>query len=160
MAKIKTSELAGQALVWAMALATDTPANAILVDGEPQVWSPDDVSGNPTVGLNGKPRFLLHGTTPCGLFGNPIEFGWGDVGQLIEQEGICLRAIRKDGHSMHGTWLAAYDDGNTGTMVQWVKRTDWPKHYSAGPTAAVAAMRCYLDRKLGAEVEVPEVLLP
>lgn len=61
-------------------------------------------------------------------------------------------------HVLHGKSLAMYDPGNTGTMVQWVKRTDWPRHYWQGPTTLIAAMRCYVASKLGDEVEVPEEL--
>jgi len=80
-------------------------------------------------------------------------------GLIIEKEGINVRAIRKEGHSLHGQWLAAYDHGNTGTMVQWVKRTDFPRHYFSGPTLLIAAMRCYVASKLGEEVDIPEELL-
>lgn len=61
---------------------------------------------------------------------------------------------------MDGNWLAMYDGSNTGSMVQWVKREDWHRCYRAGPTALVAAMRCYVENKLGKEVEVPDELAP
>lgn len=78
---------------------------------------------------------------------------------ILEQEGINLRAIRKEGHPLNGQWLAAYDHGNTSTTVQWVKRLDWPCHFLAGPTLLVAGLRCYVVRSMGEEVEVPNELL-
>lgn len=83
---------------------------------------------------------------------------WNKGGSIIEREGINLRSIRKEGHSMNSQWLAAYDEGNTGALVQWVKRKDWPRHYLSGPTPLIAAMRCYCASKLGDTVEVPKEL--
>lgn len=78
---------------------------------------------------------------------------------IIEREGINLRALRREGHPLDGQWLAAYDHGNTGTMVHWVKREDWKRHYLAGPTPLIAAMRCFVASRLGNTVDVPEELL-
>jgi hypothetical protein len=83
---------------------------------------------------------------------------WSQGGPIIEREGINIRTIRKEGHAMHGEWLAAYDHGNTGTTVQWVKRECWPKHYWKSPSILVAAMRCYVASKLGDEIEIPDEL--
>lgn len=83
---------------------------------------------------------------------------WSQGGPIIEREGILLRSLRRAGHSMDGTWLAMLDAGNTGSMVQWVKRTDWPRHYLSGPTPLLAAMRCYVVSKLGEAVDVPDEL--
>lgn len=115
--KMKTSELTGAALDWAVAKAMGF------------AFSYD-------------PNF------------KPSDY-WVQGGPIIEREGINIRAIRKEGYTLDGHWLAAYDHGNTGTMVRWVKRTDWRKHYSAGPTPLIAAMRCYVASKLGDEIEVP-----
>jgi len=82
--------------------------------------------------------------------------GW--MHPIIEREGVNLRAIRKEGHSLYGMWLAAYDHGNTGTIVQWVKKPDWSRHYHVGPTSLIAAARCYVVSKSGETVEVPEEL--
>lgn len=78
---------------------------------------------------------------------------------VLEAEGVGLRAVRRPGHSMDGLWLAAYDHGNTGSMVQWVKRKDWHKHYFEGPTMLIAGLRCVVAKRLGNEVDVPEELL-
>lgn len=81
---------------------------------------------------------------------------WAEGGPIIEREGINIRFIRCNGHSMDGQAMAAYDGTNTGTMVQWVKRTDWPRRYWIGPAPLIAAMRCYVAAKLGDEVDVPD----
>lgn len=99
----------------------------------------------------------IDGYSRMGMFN--YSTNWSQGGPIIEREGINIRAIRKPGHSMDGKWLAAYDHNNTGTMVHWVKRTTWHRHYSVGDTALVAAMCCYVASKLGDEVDIPEELL-
>jgi hypothetical protein len=84
---------------------------------------------------------------------------WSQGGPIIEREGISLRPIRRPGHELDGQCLAHIDHGNTGTMVQWVKRESFSRHYWRGPTALIAAMRCYVASKLGDEIDVPEELL-
>ena len=83
---------------------------------------------------------------------------WGIGGPIIEREGILLRAIRRPRHSMDGQWLSMYDGGNSGSRVYWGKRKGWPESYLIGPTPLIAAMRCYVAGKLGDEVDVPEEL--
>ena len=78
---------------------------------------------------------------------------------ILEREGINLRAIRRDGHPKNGQWLAAYNPGNSGTIVQWVKRLDYPNHYTEGPTMLVAGLRCFVVKRLGEEVDVPIKLI-
>lgn len=86
---------------------------------------------------------------------------WSQGGPIIEREGILLRPVRKPGHPMDGVWLAMYDGGNTGQMVQWVEFLFKNKNrrlYSSGPTALVAAMRCFVAKHLGEQVTIPEEL--
>ena len=89
---------------------------------------------------------------------NAYSSDWSQGGPIIEREGILLRPLRRGGHTLDGQWLAMFDGENTGTMVQWVKRTDWIRHYWSGPTPLIAAMRCYVASKLGDEPEVPDEL--
>lgn len=42
--------------------------------------------------------------------------------------------------------------------LRWAASVDSPNRFVHGPTALIAAMRCYVTSKLGDEVEVPEVL--
>ncbi len=88
---------------------------------------------------------------------------WGEGGPIVDREGISLRAIRKPGHSFDGLWLAIPADTNTGETVRWHER----QHGSTGalrrwqgPTALIAAMRCFVASKLGETAKVPEELVP
>lgn len=129
---MKTSELSGHALDWAVAKCEGFD---LLSHDAADEW------------------------VDCGDGRYSPSFNWAQGGPIIEREKINLRAIRKEGHPMDGLWLAAYDHGNTGSLVQWVKREDWKRHYLSGPTPLVAAMRCFVASKLGDEVAVPEELL-
>lgn len=64
---------------------------------------------------------------------------WAQGGPIIEQEKICLWSEGYD-------WEAKIQIG----VGEWVET--W------GPTPLIAAMRCYVARKLGDEVEIPEEL--
>jgi len=66
---------------------------------------------------------------------------WGQGGPIIDREHINLSAhqLPEEG------WQAWPNYG----------MSDW---YAEGPTALVAAMRCYVQSKLGNEVDVPEEL--
>lgn len=142
--KVKTSEATGPALNWAVASAlgdtqavfrfpNGTPCEAVILDrGVPY----DMRIGN-----------VFHPSTD-----------WAQGGPIIEREGISLRPIRRPGHELDGQCLAAIDHGNTGTLVQWVKRETFSQHYWKGPTALIAAMRCFVASRLGDEVDVPEEL--
>lgn len=136
--KIKPSELLGPALDWAVAEAIGKPVRI----------------------STGKRKYLICGrniTEGSATFAP--HHRWDTAGPIIEREGILLRPVRKDGHPLHGQWLAMYNAGNTGSMVQWVKRQDWHQHYLCGPTPLIAAMRCFVASKLGDEVDVPDELL-
>lgn len=140
--KIKTSELIGPALRWAVAtLEGYTNLRRGVFSGELVMDPPRKEYG------------AVEFSSIC------YDTDWSQGGQIIDLEGILLRPIRKPGHEMHGQCLAMYDENNTDTIVRWVKRTDWPRHYLSGPTPLIAAMRCYVARKLGDEVNIPEELL-
>ncbi len=161
--KVKTSELTGAALAWVLLQVeySELSFRLIFNEGKLEVWNDDDVgTTHPSLDRQGKPRFIRASDgVPVSLFGCPIEFvDWATCGPIIEREGILLRALRREGHALDGQWLAMYDGTNTGTMVSWVKRTDFPRHYLSGPTPLIAAMRCYVASKLGDEVDIPEEL--
>ena len=64
---------------------------------------------------------------------------WAQGGPIIEREVICI------GSGMDAsTWYANKGCG---------------QHHRFGPTPLIAAMRCYVASKLGAEVEVPDELV-
>ena len=133
--KIKTSELSGPALTWAVAKCLGEDVSVVVNESTPEVWFNHDINHSIThKNRKGEDRFILNGK-PVGLFGNPVEYGWEHVGEIIEQEKIDTRWTGEN-------WIA-------GKLVKWV----------TGPTLLIAAMRCYVMSKLGEEVEVPEDLL-
>lgn len=135
--KIKTQDLIGPALDWAVA---ECEGMRIDVDDPTDPW------------------LTVDGIADLPLYSYSPSSNWSLAGPIIEREGINLRAVRKEGHSMDGDWLAAFDHGNTGEIVHWVKRETWHRHYLTGPTPLIAAMRCFVASKLGDEIEVPDEL--
>ncbi len=117
---MKTSELTGVALDWAVAVAEEYTAN-IRTDeykqwqdlGRTQVHDDDYTYWNPST-------------------------DWAQGGPIIGREGIavCTQMTRFD-------WQAIDFHGD---ITQF------------GPTPLIAAMRCYVQSKLGDEVETPEEL--
>lgn len=80
---------------------------------------------------------------------------WHQAGPIIEQEKI-------------GVWWATHvvDDEGTEYGNHWYAEPGMTdenadKSYTCmtGPTMLIAAMRCYVASKLGAEVEIPEELI-
>ena len=63
---------------------------------------------------------------------------WAQGGPIIEREEIAIETT-----FYAEQWKASQDEGST----------------QYGPTALIAAMRCYVTSKLGEEVEVPDELL-
>ena len=84
------------------------------------------------------------------LTAEPFSTDWNLAGPIIEQEGINLTMFLEDEVDPEdvGNWCAAYDRENLG---------DDEKSCTAS-TPLIAAMRCYVASKLGAEVEVPDEL--
>ena len=111
---MKTSELTGQALDWAVAMCEgidhDTAAMNIMF-GDDNGW------------------FLAFSTD------------WAQGGPIIERGGIEI--CRLD----NGEWRGQLNAKGWGPHC---------RHYGATPL--IAAMRCYVASKLGAEVDVPELL--
>lgn len=127
--KIKTSELSGAALDWAVSVAGEYEANG----HRPRLgWSTrTDV-----------PRYwcVRHQVKDVGWFAD-YEFcpsrDWSQGGPIIGRGGISW-------HCGNKTSWHAYAYGS-------------PTNYN-GPTPLIAAMRCYVASRLGDEVEVPEEL--
>lgn len=126
--KIKTSELTGAALDWAVAKCLDGKVSITDERGE---W-----------------LVILHPTTRGATGGGnpfpPVFFSpstdWSQGGPIIERENISVLEAGK-------FWGARpLQDGVT------------PTRDSYGPTPLIAAMRCYCASKLGDTVDVPEEL--
>ena len=142
---MKTSELTGAALDWAVAKC------------EGEIWEGDWYARHTCRFKFGAFGVRLAVCLADGTVYNPST-DWSQGGPIIEREGILLRALRKKGHKWDGQWLAMYNNENTDPMVLWVKREDFKCHYLQGLTPLIAAMRCYVASKLGDSVELPEGL--
>jgi hypothetical protein len=69
---------------------------------------------------------------------------WAQGGPIIEREKICFNYFPDGGHEEGGEWLAE-------AALEEIE--------IYGPTALIAAMRCYVASKLGEEIDVPEELV-
>jgi hypothetical protein len=130
--KIKTDELIGKSLDWAVAKI------------ENPEWSDEEC-------ILKVSAFDEYDGTIC----NYSE-DWVEVGSILEREGINLSVNHQDdalGFDMIQVgWKAnLWNNSVPGTsgFMQW----------AYGPTPAVAAMRCYVCARLGKEVDVPDELL-
>lgn len=112
--KVKTSELTGAALDWAVAKCEGLLAFGYRTDGER--FAVEDSDGN------------IEGFMP--------STDWSQGGPIIEQQGIALY--------LYGDY-------------QWNAHVGGRE--SVGPTALLAATRCYVVSELGDEVDVPDDLV-
>jgi hypothetical protein len=69
---------------------------------------------------------------------------WEQGGPIIEREKTALIYFHDGGHEEGGEWLAE-------AALEEIE--------IYGPTALIAAMRCYVASKLGEEIDVPEELV-
>ena len=68
---------------------------------------------------------------------------WSQGGPIIEREGIGLDYYEDGGHPDGGAWGAATNEGTV---------------HALGPTPLIAAMRCYVASRLGDTIDIPEEL--
>ena len=141
--KIKTSELTGAALDWAVATAEKLPLRL-----DPMGFrrdSPDALQAGWWVWF-GTPFSMILGYTPKSnkdQRGYSPSTDWVQGGPIIEREALTVK-MRHPNPRL------------------WVSYNGWnhdPGFSASGPTALIAAMRCYVASKLGDEVEVPEELV-
>lgn len=140
MALVKTQDLAGPALNWAVAKCEGM-----------------DVS------INGK-RVWIGSKRPF----DPSA-SWSDAGPIIGREGIATRKHRASG-TWYAMALDDIGDSQTANWAEMTARGGerYGAYYYQvhkrrqrfhGPTTLVAAMRCFVASQLGAEVEVPDELV-
>lgn len=124
--KLKTSELAGAALDWAVAAATNAQfqEDRVIKVCRHEATTPAWIERENAPGS--APYF--HRFSP--------STDWVQGGTIIEREGIGFFQKKAEGYCQ------AARPG-----AEFVQR---------GPTPLIAAMRCYVSAKLGDEVEVPE----
>lgn len=127
--KIKTSELTGAALDWAVAAC----------EGYDD-WDNEDPDYMGFGSKNGEPTFT-------GILNYTPSSDWSLGGPIIERMeiGIKLNAPCSAGRD----WEASPSITAKGVGGRW----------GYGPTPLIAAMRCYVASKLGDEVEIPDELL-
>ena len=145
--KIKTSELIGSALDWAVALC-EGRREPELMDNFAVAWFS---WGNSHYSTN-----------------------WAMGGPIIDEKGITV--IRLDNRSIpdsKGFWTGKYEPqwgasaggGHSTQEVYGAQGDFYGECYQVnadavvGPTSLIAAMRCYVASKMGDEVDVPEELL-
>lgn len=126
--KVKTSELIGQALNWAVAKCER------------------EAGYNIREGYGGT---LL--VVDSNDFGEPSAFStdWAQAGPIIERERLCVGYK----HQLDPEYVPLLDPAN----ISWA-RTTAGGHLKYGPTPLIAAMRCYVASKLGDTVNIPEVV--
>lgn len=130
--KIKVSEASGAVLDWLVAKCRGIPASDIYFDGRRIYRRMRSAEGALT------DKYI---TGPELLFSSMWESG----GPIIDRiNGLLLKQWLE---SKSETRCQAFINDNEGDWVAF------------GPTALIAAMRCYVIRELGEEVEVPEELL-
>lgn len=127
--KVKTSDLTGAALDWAVATAEGRKDIRILLS-----------HGVPIVVLRDRFNYAHPGNE---VFA-PHKW-WRDGGPIIEREGITIDA--RESHWMARIWAEAKGDfievGRRGALCA---------------TPLQAAMRCFVASKMGDEIELPKEL--
>ena len=128
--KVKTSELTGPALDWAVAKC----------EGKNGVLHDDGITRCIVVAA---PSGVYKGTWRPSI-------NWAQSGPIVEREiGNLWKHNKLDPNEPDVWTAAAYHKTPDGTML----------YYEDGPTPLIAAMRCFVSSKLGDEVDVPEELL-
>lgn len=127
--KVKTSELIGVALAYAVGVADKRTIQKGIGDSL-------EVRGRTENGEELPPGWDLW------MLWYP-QSNWLQAGEIIEREKISLE-IKDD-----GWWVASYQ----------YNYSDMKEHIQLDRSPLIAAMRCYVASKLGDEVEVPEELV-
>jgi hypothetical protein len=125
---MKTSELTGAALDWAVAKCNGKTLH-YFVD--------DPFKKDPWLTVDGNADQPLHSYTP--------STDWAQAGPVIEREEI---SVSREFASSRIEWAAW-----TPAPIR-----DESEAFGYGPTPLIAAMRCYVASKLGDEIETPEEL--
>jgi hypothetical protein len=133
--KIKTSELTGAALDWAVAKCEGHEIDS-LMGGAVWYWLKCSLTGALEVVEVFKP-----------------STDWAQGGPILERERI------KVAPNLGGTWHGQIRHTKEHPLSRHPVLSGWTNQH--GPTPLVAALRCYVASKLGAEVDIPdELVLP
>lgn len=133
--KIKTQDLTGPALDWAVAKAEGDKVFRPRV-GRPTYWDKADDRWVVRAQVANVGWFADYTYTP--------STNWAQGGPIIEREGISIIPFDDT------RWEARCAVAVQRTPARFIERR--------GPTPLIAAMRCYCSAKLGDEIDVPEEL--
>lgn len=134
--KVKTNDLIGPALVWAVAIL-EFPKGSY-------GGGADHYSGN-----NNERWIRVPDKENRTYVLAKYPTDWAQGGPIIERESLCVgRKHQADTN---------YCEVNDPAIDCWA-RTTAGGHLSYGPTPLIAAMRCYVASKLGDEIDIPEEL--
>lgn len=136
--KVKTADLIGPALDWAVAKAQGRTEIKIFGRTRPTDRGWVEVRFNP------EPKAATARFDP--------SENWDQAGQIIEPEGIEIN-VRNWSPSQGCRLPGKYE---WSARLCFVRQTECKQF---GPTPLVAAMRCFVVSKLGTEVEVPDELM-
>lgn len=135
--KIKTNELTGTALDWAVAACEETTAKGLVSHAK---YSTDWAQGGPIIALENI------SVIRCDTDYQSFPDNW------LAERG-ANRYCESTEHQQHEAMIQ-FNVCNNGSRFA----KDGPFY---GPTPLIAAMRCYVASKLGAEVDIPdELVLP
>lgn len=137
--KIKTQDLTGPALDWAVAKCEGLPLKldpmGFRKDAPTSMqagwWVWDGEGQNQVIGHRKTRRGEENGYSP--------STDWAQGGPIIEREGIRIH------RSVTGQW--------------WAGSEAEPQRPIEGPTPLIAAMRCFVASKLGDTIDIPEELV-
>jgi hypothetical protein len=127
---MRTSELTGAALDWAVAKC-EGYTDLHKIDGR--------MAHEPQLGMY--PPRRAYGVMD--LFELGFSTDWSLAGPIIEREKIGIITDPNDAN----VWIGS------------VYEPDW-RFNRTGPTPLIAAMRCYVASKLGETIDIPEELTP
>ncbi|HET8689268.1 MAG TPA: DUF2591 domain-containing protein [Methanosarcina sp.] len=134
--KIKTSELTGAALSWAVAKCEGhTIRKDPMAFGDGSYWIWEETASGLGGVLIEKSVYMRVGRQY-----DPTS-NWSQGGPIIEREKISIGTALDSGY-----WLATNSQHPSGRYNQ------------NGPTPLIAALRCYVSSKLGDEIEIPKEL--
>lgn len=140
--KIKTSELTGAALDWAVAVALSHKVT--LLSREDIISFDPEMDDEEKASHRSKPPRVRIEYGPCPMYST----AWAQGGPILESEKIETTPWGQSEWRARSNWNASY--------ATWVHVTMFE---TFGPTPLVAGLRCYVTSELGDEVDVPKELL-
>ena len=108
------------------------------LDGPALDWAVAKCEGIRLSALQPHGQFEIHCSDKNGCDVYSPSTSWSQGGPLLERAGLDL--IRLDD-------------------THWSAKNPFTQHIESGPTLLVAAMRCYVESKMGPVVDVPDELM-